>query len=83
MGRTKHGIFGHGELKRYSLAEVAALKLFAGLECRRCHKYAALDVDELTRLYGCQFTLGEVTRLAKCQGRGSKLPGSSGWPRIP
>lgn len=33
----------------YSLAEVVALKVSAGLECRKCHKFAAIDVDDLTR----------------------------------
>ena len=74
MDRTRRGIFGHGDLDRYSLAEVAALKVSAGLECRRCRKFAAIDIDELTRLHGCQFTLGEVRHLARCRRCGSKLP---------
>ena len=48
MDRTRRRIFGHGDLDRYSLAEVAALKVLAGLECRKCRKFAAVDVDELT-----------------------------------
>ena len=64
------GFTGRG----YSLAEVAALKVLAGLECRKCRKFAAVDVDELTSLYGCQFTLGEVRQLARCRRCGSKLP---------
>ena len=35
MDRTRRSVFGHGDLDRYSLAEVAALKVSAGLECRR------------------------------------------------
>ena len=35
MDRTRRSIFGHCDLDRYSLAEVAALKVSAGLECRR------------------------------------------------
>jgi hypothetical protein len=74
VDRTRRGIFGHGDLDRYSLAEVTALKVLAGLECRKCRKYAAVDIDELTRLHGCQFTLGEVRHLARCRRCGSKLP---------
>jgi len=74
MDRTRRSTFGHGDLDRYSLAEVAALKVLAGLECRKCRKFAAVDVDELTRLHGCQFTLGEVRHLARCRRCGSKLP---------
>src|SRR3954454_21941693 len=74
MDRTRRGIFGHGDLDRYSLAEIAALKVLAGLECRKCRKFAAIDVDHLTRLHGCQFTLGEVRQLAKCRRCGSTLP---------
>src|SRR5437868_5617676 len=74
MDRTRRGIFGHGDLDRYSLAEVAALKVSAGLECRKCRKFAALDVDHLTRVHGCQFTLGEVRQLARCQRCRSALP---------
>ena len=74
MDRTRRGIFGHGDVDRYSLAEVAALKVSAGLECRKCRKFAAVDVDELTRVHGCQFTLGEVRHLARCRRCGSKLP---------
>jgi len=94
MDRTRRGIFGHGDLDRYSLAEVAALHVSAGLECRRCHKFAVIDVDDLSRRNGCQFTLGEVRRLARCRRCGSKLPqvlirsemirGDRGWfPRPP
>ena len=71
MDRTRRSIFGRGDLNRYSLAQVTALKVSAGLECR---KFAAVDVDELTRLHGCQFTLGEVRHLARCRRCGSKLP---------
>ena len=77
MDRTRRSIFGHGDLDRYSLAEVAALKVSAGLECRKCRKFAAVDVDELTRLHGCQFTLGEVRHLARCRRCGSKLPSNT------
>ena len=34
MDRTGRSIFGIGDLDRYSLAEVTALKVSAGLECR-------------------------------------------------
>jgi len=34
MDRTGRSIFGNGDLDRYSLAEVTALKVSAGLECR-------------------------------------------------
>jgi hypothetical protein len=74
MDRTRHGIFGHGDLDRYSLAEVAALKIHAGFECRKCRKFAAIDLDTLTRRNGCQFTLGEVRKLARCRRCGSGLP---------
>jgi len=74
MDRTRRSIFGHGDLDRYSLAEVAVLKVSAGVECRKCRKFAAVDVDELTRLHGCQFTLGEVRHLARCRRCGSNLP---------
>ena len=69
MDRTRRGIFGHGDLDRYSLAEVTALKVLAGLECRKCRKFAANDVDELTRIHGCRFTLGYRQR--RPHGRGS------------
>lgn len=74
MDRTRRSTFGHGDLDRYSLAEVGALNISAGLECRKCRKFAALDIDELTRNRGCQFTLGELRQLAKCQRCGSRLP---------
>ena len=74
MDRTRRSIFGHCDLDRYSLAEVVALKVHAGLECRKCSKFAAIDIDELTRAHGCQFTLGEIRRLARCRRCGSKLP---------
>jgi len=74
MDGTGRRFFGHGDLDRYSLAEVVVLEVSAGLECRRCRKFAAVDVDELTRIHGCQFTLGEVRRLARCRRCGSKLP---------
>jgi DNA-directed RNA polymerase subunit RPC12/RpoP len=74
MNRTRRGIFGHGDLDRYSLAEVSALNVSAGLECRKCRKFSAIDVDDLARRQGCQFTLGEVRQLARCQRCGSKLP---------
>lgn len=74
MDRTRRSIFGHGDLDRFSLAEVVGLKIFAGLECRRCRKFAAINIDELTRRHGCQFTLGEVRRLARCRRCNSKLP---------
>ena len=74
MDRTRRGIFGHGDLDRYSLAEVAALKIHAGFECRKCRKFSAIDLDTLTRRNGCQFTLGEVRKLARCRRCGSGLP---------
>jgi len=74
MDRTRQSIFGHGDLDRYSLAEVTALKVSAGLECRKCRKFAAVDVDALTRLHGLSVHLGEVRHLAKCLRCGSKLP---------
>ena len=74
MDRTRHGIFGHGDLDRYSLAEVVALKIHAGFECRKCRKFAAIDLDTLTRRNGCQFTLGDVRKLARCRRCGSRLP---------
>ena len=74
MDRTRWRIFGHGDLDRYSLAEVTALKIAAGLECRKCRKFAVVDLPELTRKNGCQFTLGEVRRLAVCRRCGARLP---------
>ena len=43
MDRTRRSIFGYGELDRYSLAEVVGLKVSAGVECRRCRKFAAIE----------------------------------------
>jgi hypothetical protein len=89
MDRTRRSIFGHGDLDRYSLAEVVALKIHAGFECRKCRKFAAIDIDELTRRNGCQFTLGEVRKLARCralrkQAASEAIRGDRAWfPRPP
>ncbi len=74
MDSVKRRIFGHGDLDRYSLAEVRALKLAAGLECLRCHKYAALDIDHLEARDGPQLHLGDIRRRAKCQRCGCHNP---------
>ena len=73
QGQDEARDLGHGDRDRYSLAEVTALKVLAGLECRKC-KFAAVGVDELTGLHGCQFSLGEVRHLARCRRCASKLP---------
>jgi hypothetical protein len=74
MDRIRQSIFGHGDLDRYSLAEVVGLKIHPGFECRKCRKFSAIDVETLTRTQGCQFTLGEVRRRARCRRCGSGLP---------
>jgi hypothetical protein len=41
---------------------------------RKCRKFAAVDIETLTKKHGCQFTLGEVRRLAVCRRCGFRLP---------
>lgn len=73
MDLVQRYLFGSGDLDSYSFADVRELQVAAGLECRRCHKFAALDLDELERKCGVE-TLGALKRRARCQRCGGRDP---------
>jgi hypothetical protein len=71
MDRTRRGIFGHGDLDRYSLAELAGLNIAAGLECRKCRKFAPATTNALGRVSGA--VRRDLKRAAGSLGAGVSL----------
>jgi hypothetical protein len=87
-------VFGQEDRDRYTLRQVAELRLVFVFECRNCRKVSEVDVLGLIERYGASATVGEIRDKARCRickKRTAEVlmrqPGSrkdfGWWPRPP
>jgi hypothetical protein len=89
-----HLAFEKEDRDRYTLRQVAELRLGLAFDCRNCGKFTSLDVMALIARYGATTPLSKLRSKAKCLRCGkraadvlTRMPGVRGdrawWPRPP
>jgi hypothetical protein len=58
-------VFGQEDRDRYTLRQVAELRLVFVFECRNCRKVSEVDVLGLIERYGASVTVGEIRDKAR------------------